>query len=299
MPDVFKFFFAFVVVLAVIGIVAWVARRFMAGRLNTAAGRGRMPRLSVIDAAEFGDGRRKLVLVRRDNVEHLVMVGGPSDVVIETNIQRAAAAATRAPASDPSWFENEPTELREPAPMAEPPPPPPRPSRPVFAGDEPRRPPPPMPAPPERRPEPRHEPRPEPMAGFASETMRPPMRVAKPPMPRAPVTGAPPMPPVAPPAPAPASDAAAQADQNLAEMAQRLEAALRRPGAEPGPSVAVNPVDRIGAPPVAPDGPPVRKAAPPVEPPTAADQPPRKEETGFESLEAEMASLLGRPKNPT
>jgi flagellar protein FliO/FliZ len=32
------------------------------------------------------DGRRKLLLVRRDDVEHLIMTGGPVDVVIETGI---------------------------------------------------------------------------------------------------------------------------------------------------------------------------------------------------------------------
>ena len=42
-------------------------------------------RLEVTDQAAI-DGRRRLVLVRRDNVEHLIMTGGPVDVVIETNI---------------------------------------------------------------------------------------------------------------------------------------------------------------------------------------------------------------------
>lgn len=32
------------------------------------------------------DSRRKLVLIRRDDVEHLIMTGGPVDVVIETGI---------------------------------------------------------------------------------------------------------------------------------------------------------------------------------------------------------------------
>jgi flagellar protein FliO/FliZ len=77
------------------------------------------------------------------------------------------------------------------------------------------------------------------------------------------------------------------ADQNLAEMAQRLEAALRRPpGAEP-------PV----APPVAPEPPTVRamrsEPAIPVPPPGPTKG------SGFENLEDEMASLLGRPKNPS
>jgi hypothetical protein len=42
-------------------------------------------RLEVIEHANV-DGRRKLVLIRRDNVEHLVMIGGPVDVVVETGI---------------------------------------------------------------------------------------------------------------------------------------------------------------------------------------------------------------------
>src|SRR5664279_5714347 len=49
--------------------------------------RGRQPRLAVIDAATV-DGRRRLVLIRRDNVEHLLMIGGPTDVVVEPNIVR-------------------------------------------------------------------------------------------------------------------------------------------------------------------------------------------------------------------
>lgn len=32
------------------------------------------------------EGGRKLLLVRRDNVEHLIMIGGPIDLVIETGI---------------------------------------------------------------------------------------------------------------------------------------------------------------------------------------------------------------------
>jgi hypothetical protein len=62
-------------------------------------------------------------------------------------------------------------------------------------------------------------------------------------------------------------------------MAQRLEAALRRP-AEPV------------APPVAPEPPPVRPAR--AEAPAPAPQ-----KSGFENLEDEMASLLGRPKSPS
>jgi hypothetical protein len=71
-------------------------------------------------------------------------------------------------------------------------------------------------------------------------------------------------------------------------MAQRLEAALRRP-AEPV------------APPVAPETPPARNSrseSPRSEPPAPIPAP-APQKSGFENLEDEMASLLGRPKNPS
>ena len=73
-------------------------RRFGANRLGGSA-RGRQPRLAVIDAADV-DGRRRLVLIRRDNVEHLMMIGGPNDVVVEPNIVRASARDAREPARE-------------------------------------------------------------------------------------------------------------------------------------------------------------------------------------------------------
>ncbi|PIO90959.1 flagellar biosynthesis protein FliO, partial [Pseudomonas syringae] len=88
MQTPYTFFFAFIVVLALIGLAAWLVRRFAGNRLGSNAARGRMPRLAVIDAAAV-DGRRRLVLVRRDNVEHLLMIGGPTDIVVEPNIIRA------------------------------------------------------------------------------------------------------------------------------------------------------------------------------------------------------------------
>src|SRR6478672_9856020 len=90
MPLAARFFIAFLVVLALIGLTAWLVRRFEANRLGNAS-RGRQPRLAVIDAATV-DGRRRLVLIRRDNVEHLLMIGGPSDLVVEPNIVRAVSA---------------------------------------------------------------------------------------------------------------------------------------------------------------------------------------------------------------
>lgn len=55
------------------------------GSLMTMPARERTRRLMVIDAAVV-DARRRVVLIRRDNVEHLVLIGGPTDVVIESRI---------------------------------------------------------------------------------------------------------------------------------------------------------------------------------------------------------------------
>src|SRR5262245_44279680 len=90
------FIFAFIAVLALIGGLAWAVRRFATNRLSGNTQRGRMPRLAVIDAAAV-DGRRRLVLVRRDNVEHLLMIGGPTDIVVEPNIVRAAPSRDQLP----------------------------------------------------------------------------------------------------------------------------------------------------------------------------------------------------------
>jgi flagellar biogenesis protein FliO len=334
------FIFAFLAVLALIGVAAWLVRRFAGNRLGASTNRGRMPRLAVIDAAAV-DGRRRLVLVRRDNIEHLLMIGGPTDIVVESNIVRASPVREQlpqraavpsgvsvpeppriTPLPDTAWNEAEAAraDAHEPPLMPEPPP---RPVRPSFA-DELRRP---VPQPVERRsepltgfppeplgvrPEPRPEPRPdlrpeprmEPRTEPRSEPVLPRMpgrgeplmpRVARPASdaPKAPlrstertVSPSPPVPPPAAPPPTPAQSA----DQNLAEMAQRLEAALRRPaGAAPADAAL----------PVAPE-PQVRDraAAPRPEPPAAPPPPPAASpKSSFENLEDEMASLLGRPKS--
>ena len=97
MPLAVRFFLAFLIVLGLIGAAAWAVRQFGSARF-TGAVRGRQPQLAVIEYATV-DARRRLLLVRRDNVEHLMMIGGPTDVVVEANIVRAAPAAVREPAA--------------------------------------------------------------------------------------------------------------------------------------------------------------------------------------------------------
>jgi hypothetical protein len=62
------------------------------------------PRLGVMEQARV-DARRTLVLIRRDDVEHLIMTGGPVDVVIETGI---AAPRDEALVAGPERQEPEP-----------------------------------------------------------------------------------------------------------------------------------------------------------------------------------------------
>jgi hypothetical protein len=53
-------------------------------------------RLGVSEYYEI-DKSRRLVLVRRDNVEHLIIIGGGQDLVIEPNITASAIAAAYTP----------------------------------------------------------------------------------------------------------------------------------------------------------------------------------------------------------
>lgn len=92
-------------------IVLWVIRS-RAPSPFVRGGRNRQPRLQVLDAAAV-DARRRLVLVRRDDVEHLIMIGGPSDIVIESRILPAAAEQPDS-ASRPQPVEQRPISVARP-----------------------------------------------------------------------------------------------------------------------------------------------------------------------------------------
>src|ERR1700722_297759 len=92
MPLPGKFLLIFGFVLCVLFAFLWALRRFGSGQLGGGGTRGRQHRLSVLEWAKV-DNRRFLCLVRRDNVEHLLIIGGPTDVVVEANIVRAVAAS--------------------------------------------------------------------------------------------------------------------------------------------------------------------------------------------------------------
>jgi flagellar protein FliO/FliZ len=290
MPFPIQFFVAFLVVLGLIAVTAWAVRRFGSGRVGNGATRGRQPRLAVVDHASV-DGRRRLLIIRRDNVEHLVMVGGPTDVVVETNIVRGAAstrdiAITRVPAGDAlpgaiplpdstgngSWpLQPEPaaggtvsrstrSEPDEAWPLSSQPEAPARANRDTLTALHEELSSRPVPLP---RSRPQTSPRPlsaEPQPSSAELSVTEPGRAV---------------------------------DQSLAEMAHRLEAALRKPAAKPDTGRDVRPISTL-------------RSAAPAEPTLLDDlsaTPPRAVEIRqpnagkmlYDSLEQEMASLLGRP----
>lgn len=79
-----RFLLTLLFVLALIGVLAWLARRAGLGnRVARVAGARR--RLSVTEVSVV-DGKRRLLLVRRDEIEHLILLGPQKDLVIETGI---------------------------------------------------------------------------------------------------------------------------------------------------------------------------------------------------------------------
>ncbi|MDK4712165.1 flagellar biosynthetic protein FliO [Rhizobium sp. CNPSo 4039] len=92
-----------IALLVLIGIL-WIMRN-RAPSPFVRGGKNRQPRLQVLDAAAV-DARRRLVLVRRDGIEHLIMIGGPTDIVIESGISDATRVGTAAtPVDIPMAFE--------------------------------------------------------------------------------------------------------------------------------------------------------------------------------------------------
>jgi flagellar protein FliO/FliZ len=279
--------------IAIVAITALIIayRALFGHRLRfSGGGKARQPRLGLVDAFSL-DGQRQLVIVRRDNVEHLLMIGGPNDVVVESQIVRAQ------PQLQP----------REAAAVAAPKPPAPA-----------QAPPQPQPSPPQPPPQPQA---PIPMKAVAAPTVSP-LRPATPPGPAAIPT--PTRAPIRPEPPAQAKAAPSAPPQSTPPAAPTF-GPKPQPGGEAGesrapakPSVlplrSSNPAPRSSLPPPivvsggpsAPPAPPkpTTMPAPPIAPSQKAANPPPPPQSGadakgdpfagLDSLEAEMARLLGR-----
>ena len=89
--------FALAVVIVGIVLVLWLLK-LLQGATGRAT-RGRNRRLAVVESLAL-DPKRQLLIIRRDNVDHLILTGGPQDLVIETGIAvdaKAPVPPTRRP----------------------------------------------------------------------------------------------------------------------------------------------------------------------------------------------------------
>ena len=79
-----KYIVGLLIVLGLIALIALLARRF--GMVPRATRDPSAPkRLSVSDVLSI-DAKRRLVLVKRDDAEHLLLLGPERDLVVERNI---------------------------------------------------------------------------------------------------------------------------------------------------------------------------------------------------------------------
>jgi flagellar protein FliO/FliZ len=87
--DILRYFGALLLVLAMVGGAGLLARRFGVPGVTKAAG---IKRLAVVETLMIGP-RQRLLILRRDNVEHLVLSGPDGASVIENNIAARPVSA--------------------------------------------------------------------------------------------------------------------------------------------------------------------------------------------------------------
>ncbi len=89
MPSLLWMIFALIFTVSAIFAALWGYRAYTTGETSFSFSwlfpARPEPRLGVMEQASV-DRQRRLVLIRRDDVEHLIMTGGPVDIVIETGI---------------------------------------------------------------------------------------------------------------------------------------------------------------------------------------------------------------------
>lgn len=80
-----NFFLALMVVLGLIGILSWAGQRW-GGFLPQLGRKGKgSKRIGVVETL-YVDGKHRLALLRRDQVEHLVLLDPTGAIVVESNI---------------------------------------------------------------------------------------------------------------------------------------------------------------------------------------------------------------------
>lgn len=75
----------FILIVGLMGLALWITRQSTGIDPAKLLPQKQKKRLTLVET-RYLDSKRKLILLRRDNVEHLVMTGGPVDMVLETGI---------------------------------------------------------------------------------------------------------------------------------------------------------------------------------------------------------------------
>lgn len=85
LPQIFQLIAALVFVVSLMGGLALVLKKLgLSGAVPAMAGKEK--RLKIIEVLPL-DARRKMVIVQRDEVQHLILLGGNHETVIETGIK--------------------------------------------------------------------------------------------------------------------------------------------------------------------------------------------------------------------
>ncbi len=82
--DYLRFVFALAFVIALIALLGYLGKRYGLGYRNVQ--RTGKRRLAISEIMPL-DSKRRLVLVKRDDKEHLLVLGGTTDLVVESNIE--------------------------------------------------------------------------------------------------------------------------------------------------------------------------------------------------------------------
>jgi flagellar protein FliO/FliZ len=100
----FKFFFALLFVLGLIGGFALLAKKFGMGNRGPIR-RSKNNRLSIIESMQL-DAKRRIILIQRDNKEYMLLVGGVTELVIDDNItaKPKQKQVSQSPTEIPSFF---------------------------------------------------------------------------------------------------------------------------------------------------------------------------------------------------
>lgn len=92
-----KFISAFAFVMAMMFLLSWVLKRMgLAGHSLLPNGKRRLKIVEILPI----DHRRRLVLLRRDDKEHLLVLSANGETLVEGNIQAPAETVVSAPSEE-------------------------------------------------------------------------------------------------------------------------------------------------------------------------------------------------------